>query len=40
MYRRRSRIGKALAILGAMLYTIFAGIGCGWVMTKLIEAIG
>ena len=40
MYHRRPRWMKALAALGVILYTIFAGIGCGWVMVKLIEMIG
>ena len=40
IYERKPRWMKALAALGVMLYAIFGGVGCGWVMTKLIEMIG
>ena len=40
MYKKRNRWAKPLAVMGLILYTICAGIGCGWVMVKLIEVIG
>ena len=40
IYERRPRWMKVLATLGVILYTVFAGIGCGWVMVKLIGMIG
>ena len=40
MYHRKPRWARVLAALGVILHTICAGIGCGWVMAKLIEMIG